>query len=84
VAILRFFASTRAVVGADQRPSADFGLPEQVDTSILRRTLVEAYPEARNLFMTCTFLADAERIGDRLISTKDVDTIDVLPPFAGG
>lgn len=84
MANLRFFASTRAVVGTDEVPMSEFSLPEKVNTDVLRNALVDSYPDARNLFMTCTFLADGSRVGDRLIDPNDFDTIDVLPPFAGG
>lgn len=84
MADFRFFASTRAVVGADQKPVADFDLPPNVNTSVLREMFGQTYPQARNLFLTCTFLADGARVGDRLLALEDFDTIDVLPPFAGG
>ncbi|NLC98159.1 MAG: MoaD/ThiS family protein [Actinomycetales bacterium] len=84
MAHFRFFASTRAVVGAEHKAVSDFDLPPHVNTALLRDMLVKAYPQARNLFMTCTFLADGARVGDRLLVLDDFDTIDVLPPFAGG
>lgn len=84
MANLRFFASTRAVVGTDEFPASQFGLPAEVNTALLRETLVAVYPQSRSLFLTCTFLADGARVGDRLVTLDDVDTIDVLPPFAGG
>ncbi len=84
MATLRFFASTRAVVGANEVPVENYSLPAHVTTDVLRNALIGAYPQARNLFMTCTFLADGTRIGDRTVALSEFDTIDVLPPFAGG
>lgn len=84
MAQLRFFASARAAVGAERLAVADLGLPEVVDTSVLRASLAKTFPHANTLLHTCTFLVDGERIGDRQLVLAELDTIDVLPPFAGG
>lgn len=84
MAELRFFASTRAAVNAQSLSAEAFNLPTTIDSDILREALAEAFPEAAQLMRTCTFLVDGERIGDRKLEVASLDTIDVLPPFAGG
>lgn len=84
MADLRFFASARAAVGAERVPVRSIGLPDIVDSTALRTALIESWPAASDLLSTCTFLVDGQRIGDREVTVGDHDTIDVLPPFAGG
>ena len=78
---VRYFAAARAAAGADSeqltvRPDATVG--ELVDS------LGGRSPELARVLLRCSFLCDGIAVRDRAKPLQAGNTIDVLPPFAGG
>lgn len=81
VLTVRFFAAARAAAGADTRvltlnPGATVAdaiceLSGQSDKMIL-------------VLQKCSFLSDGVAVRDRATVLRSHQTLDVLPPFAGG
>jgi molybdopterin synthase sulfur carrier subunit len=72
VVTLRFFAAARAEVGSAQvaRPAAPIdGLLAEFASPVVDR---------------CSLLVNGVATTDRALLLVDGDTLDVLPPFAGG
>lgn len=78
---IRYFAAARAAAGAES------------ETVILRRgttvaELIErlAVPGTRlgKVLSRCSYLCDGIAVRDETTALRSGDTIDVLPPFAGG
>ena len=78
---IRYFAAARAAAGAES------------ETVILRRgttvaELIErlAVPGTRlgKVLSRCSYLCDGIAVRDETAALRSGDTIDVLPPFAGG
>ena len=69
---VRFFAAARAAVGASTA-SAPVGTLESVIASF-------DFP----VIAKCSFLVNGVAETDRARGLTDGDTVDVLPPFAGG
>lgn len=78
---VRYFAAARAASGSDTEqlmvcPGA--AVEEFVD-GLARRG-----PEMAHVLLRCSFLCDGVAIRDRAQLLREGNTIDVLPPFAGG
>jgi sulfur-carrier protein len=78
---IRYFAAARAAAGADSeqltvRSGASVG--ELVDG------LGGRSRELARVLSRCSFLCDGLAVRDRTKPLQAGDTIDVLPPFAGG
>ena len=78
---VRYFAAARAAAGSDSeqltaRPGATVG--ELVDS------LGGRSPELARVLLRCSFLCDGIAVRDRAKPLQGGNTIDVLPPFAGG
>jgi molybdopterin synthase sulfur carrier subunit len=73
VVTLRFFAAARAAVGSNT--------VEVAAGSNLGSTL-DAF--AAPVLGRCSFLVNGIATTDRAVLLADGDTVDVLPPFAGG
>ena len=78
---IRYFAAARAAAGAES------------ETVMLRRgttvaELIErlAIPGSRleKVLSRCSYLCDGIAVRDQTTALRSGDTIDVLPPFAGG
>jgi molybdopterin converting factor small subunit len=69
---LRFFAAARAAVGASTRSVPAGSLSSVVDAFDLP------------ILAKCTFLVNGVAETDLSRALDDGDTVDVLPPFAGG
>jgi molybdopterin synthase sulfur carrier subunit len=78
---VRYFAAAQAAVGCD---SAQLTLPAGTTIGELVDTLGADTPELATLLMRCSFLCDGVAVRDRMQPLRPGDTIDVLPPFAGG
>jgi molybdopterin synthase sulfur carrier subunit len=76
---VRFFAAAREAFGArESRISAG-----SVDDLV--GTLAEAAdPQAATVLSRSSFLVNSVAATDRSAALSDGDTVDVLPPFAGG
>jgi molybdopterin converting factor small subunit len=80
---VRYFAAAKAAVGkAEERiDPAPASIGELVDA------LAATAPDARAaaaVFDRCSFLHNGRATTDRRTALTDGDTLDVLPPFAGG
>jgi len=79
VTTMRFFAAARAAVGQDET---------RVDAATLDEALrsVAAADPGRwtALQERCSYLVDGVTTRDRSTPLVGVDTVDVMPPFAGG
>jgi molybdopterin converting factor small subunit len=78
---VRYFAAARAAAGSDSeeltvRPGATVG---EVVEGLGGRS-----PELARVLLRCSFLCDGIAVRDRAKPLQGGNTIDVLPPFAGG
>jgi sulfur-carrier protein len=78
---VRYFAAAQAAVGCD---STRLTVPAGTTIDELLDTLGADTPELGTLLARCSFLCDGVAVRDRMQSLRPGDTIDVLPPFAGG
>lgn len=74
---VRYFAAAEDAAGVSAESV------EAVTLGALRSSLVQAHPALGAILDKCAVLVDGARVGDdfALASTQ---TVDVLPPFAGG
>jgi molybdopterin converting factor small subunit len=74
---VRYFAAAEEAAGRaeEQRSEGTLGA--------LRAALATEYPGLGGILPRCAVLVDGERRGDDT-PLAGVDTVDVLPPFAGG
>jgi molybdopterin converting factor small subunit len=78
---VRLYAAARAAAGG--RDSVRIEVP---DLLTLREALAEAHgPRMARVLACCSFLLDGVAVGPTAQAPLiDIDTVDVLPPFAGG
>ena len=79
---LRFFASARAATGLDEQ-SVSLPAGSTIAQTLARVTAAPGQPLERVL-ARCSFLVNSVSTTDRETVLGDGDTVDVLPPFAGG
>lgn len=78
---VRFFAAARAAAGNEEetiriRPGTTLsGLVDQ---------LSDRDANLAKVLMRCSYLCDGVAVRDARVPLEDAQTIDVLPPFAGG
>ena len=78
---VRYFAAARAAAGNDEET-----IRLQAGTT-LAELVVEVSGRDENLakvLKRCSFLCDGVAVRDDTVALSDAQTIDVLPPFAGG
>ncbi len=78
---VRYFAAARAAVGSDfEQLTISHGatIGELVDTLRARSQ------ELAQVLSRCSFLCDGVAVRDLTVALRAGNTIDVLPPFAGG
>jgi len=78
---VRYFAAARAAAGLE---SENVRVAEGTTVATLVDTLAERGPELAKVLKRCSFLRDGIAVRDDAIELSDGQTIDVLPPFAGG
>ncbi|WP_428343036.1 MoaD/ThiS family protein [Mycobacterium sp.] len=78
---VRYFAAARATVGSDSEL-----LTVRSGTTVdeLVTGLGERNGELARVLLRCSFLLDGIAVRDRGRALKTGNTVDVLPPFAGG
>lgn len=76
---VRFFAAAREAFGTKERSLSAGTIDELV--AVLTK---DSSDEARTVLSRSSFLINAIAATDRHAVLKDGDTVDVLPPFAGG
>lgn len=79
MATVRFFAAAADVVGSES-------LTLPVSTVAELRTTVQSRfgASATHVIAQCAVLVNGQRVDDDTVTLSDEDTVDVLPPFAGG
>ncbi len=78
---VRYFAAARAAANAETeivRVAPGTTMAALVDTLAARG------PELARVLRRCSFLCDGFAVRDEGLNLADGQTIDVLPPFAGG
>ena len=78
---VRYFAAARAAVGNDAetiRIEAGTTVADLVDRLSARDA------KLAKVLLLCTFLCDGIAVRDTAAVLRDAQTVDVLPPFAGG
>jgi molybdopterin converting factor small subunit len=78
---VRYFAAARAAAGME---AETLGVAEGTSVKDLVEQLGARSPELASVLDRCSFLRDGVAVRNRAESLRTNETIDVLPPFAGG
>lgn len=78
---VRFFAAARAAAGVE---SETVDLPAGATVDDLVRALKARGAALASALARCSYLRDGVAVRDLTVELGDAQTIDVLPPFAGG
>lgn len=81
---IRLFASARHAVGRGEFTLAGLGLAAPTTVGSVVRALTDHSPAAKAVLEGCSVLVDGERRGSEGMVGDGAQTIDLLPPFAGG
>jgi len=78
---VRYFAAARAAAGTDTEAvtfAPDCTVAQMIDELSGRDAKLAA------VLRRCSYLCDGVAVRDRNMALRSVQTVDVLPPFAGG
>jgi molybdopterin converting factor small subunit len=78
---VRYFAAARAAAGAD---SETVTVPAGAGVAELTEALADRNERLAAVFNRCSYLRDGVAVRDHAAALQPGETIDVLPPFAGG
>lgn len=78
---VRYFAAARAAAGAESETV--LLRPGTTVAELVERLAVRGTPLA-TVLSRCSYLCDGIAVRDETTALRTGDTIDVLPPFAGG
>jgi len=78
---VRYFAAARAAAGLDDEI---IGIAPDTSLGSLVRNLGDRNAELAKVLSRCSYLCDGIAVRDLGIKLRDAQTLDVLPPFAGG
>jgi sulfur-carrier protein len=78
---VRYFAAARAAAGFDDEI---IGVAPGTTVATLVHNLGERSPELAKVLSRCSYLCDGIAVRDLGLTLSDAQTVDVLPPFAGG
>ena len=78
---VRYFAAARAAAGFDDEIIA---LAPGTTVDWLVNSLSERDPALAKVLSRCSYLCDGIAVRDLGMTLGDAQTVDVLPPFAGG
>ena len=78
---VRYFAAARAAAGAD---SETVSLNPSATVAELVETLAGRGTQLAGVLSRCSYLCDGVAVRDETTALRPGNTIDVLPPFAGG
>lgn len=78
---VRYFAAARAAAGVD---SEKIQLTPDTTVDDLVARLAGRGPDLAKVLLRCSFLRDGVAVRDRTAPLGTTETVDVLPPFAGG
>ena len=78
---IRYFAAARAAAGIE---TETLRLPAGTTIDGLLTDLAGRGPELAKVLARCSYLRDGVAVRDRTVALQTSETVDVLPPFAGG
>jgi molybdopterin synthase sulfur carrier subunit len=78
---VRYFAAARTAAGFDDEI---IGVAPGTTVGALVRNLSGRDPEFAKVLSRCSYLCDGIAVRDLGMTLGDAQTVDVLPPFAGG
>jgi molybdopterin converting factor small subunit len=78
---VRYFAAARAAAGSD---CEELTVRDGLTVSDLLDELGSRSPELARVLLRCSYLCDGVAVHDKAQPLHPSNTIDVLPPFAGG
>ena len=78
---VRYFAAARAAAGFEDEI---IGVAPGTTVGTLVQCLGERDPEMAQVLSRCSYLCDGIAVRDLGLTLSDDQTVDVLPPFAGG
>ncbi|ROZ89386.1 MoaD/ThiS family protein [Gordonia sp. OPL2] len=78
---IRYFAAARAAAGTE---SAVVDIDADATLGQLESLLAAGNPDLERVLARCSYLRDSIAVCDRGVRLGRCDTVDVLPPFAGG
>ena len=78
---VRYFAAARAAAGFDDEI---IGIAPGTTVGTLVQTLGQRSSELAKVLRRCSYLCDGIAVRDLEMTLGDAQTVDVLPPFAGG
>lgn len=78
---VRYFAAARAAAGVE---AETLGIDQGTSIADLVEHLGGRDPRLATVLARCSFLCDGFAVRDRAEPLKSRQTVDVLPPFAGG
>lgn len=81
---IRLFAAARHAVGRSEFTLEGLGLGAPTTVGTVVQALSAVSPAARPVLEGCSVLVDGERRGPQGRVDGDAETVDILPPFAGG
>lgn len=79
--VVRYFAAAGAAAGSD---SEVLTVPAGSTVGGLVDELGRRNPELARVLLRCSYLCDGVAVRDAAQALRAGDTVDVLPPFAGG
>ena len=78
---VRYFAAARAAAGFEDEI---IGVAPGTTVGTLVQSLGERDPQLAQVLSRCSYLCDGIAVRDLGLALSDAQTVDVLPPFAGG
>ncbi|MEB3050412.1 MoaD/ThiS family protein [Mycolicibacter sp. MYC123] len=78
---VRYFAAARAAAGVD---SETVTVPAGTGVAELAETLAGRHERLGTVLLRCAYLRDGVAVRDHAAALSAGETVDVLPPFAGG
>jgi sulfur-carrier protein len=78
---VRYFAAARAAAGFEDEI---IGVAPGTTVGALVQSLGERDPDLAKVLDRCSYLCDGIAVRDLGLTLTDAQTLDVLPPFAGG
>ncbi|MCT1443088.1 MULTISPECIES: MoaD/ThiS family protein [Corynebacterium] len=78
---IRYFAAAADAVGHTEEPAK---VDETTTLAELREQVLHTHPHARAVLEQCAIFVDNAQATDRQASVASAQSVDFLPPFAGG
>jgi molybdopterin converting factor small subunit len=78
---VRFFAAARAAAGIE---AEELTVPAGTTVQGLVEQLASRNPQLERVLARCSYLCDGVAVRDTGMTLLNTQTLDVLPPFAGG